>query len=429
VEDANCYGGARCFYPVADTNWVDMPDRVHTYKLKLTLAGKARLEAELLEANSQLVEGRAALVETKNMNEGENVCVIKDGAEDLHGYLLHSYSDTPPGPVCPPIFVVHDPPPSPSPANATAAQDQAPERTQPISEAHLYLSPAHRVGHGHHSVVYRGEWELPRAVFSPPSPSPVLCKPCVEADVNRILEEEDGENGERRAGKWNEKSAVLKKVDKTIKPSIGVRFACEDRAGGQNAIKVGENVYVVDPGKKTCMIEFEGPIRPIRTTVGWQDPRKPTCPHLSSLLPVPPTVKVGVVAKMSMRYDMHLEREAGNYQDFERHLSEHWSGWNFLQRTQKLVPVSAVVPQFYGYYVPEWDCVEEEDEKDVDVDEENEENQVKSGDNRGEVKQPTKHGYFSPILLLEDCGKEITCCDLTVDDKSVTIPSSSYVYH
>lgn len=424
MEDENCYGEARSCSRDTEINWVDMPDKVHTYKLELTSAGRARLEAELLEAESH-VEGQ----ETKD--EEENVCVIKNVAEDLHGYLLHSYSDTPPGPICPPIFVVHDPPPSPSPANATAAQ--APERTQPIPEAHLYLSPAHRVGQGHHSVVYHGEWELPRTVFSPPSlPNPVLCKPCVEADINRILAEEDGEDGERRLGKWDEKCSVLKKVHEMVKPSVGVRFACEDCAGGENAsTKVGEKVYMVDPGKRTCKIELEGPIRPIRTTVKWQDPCKPTCPHLLSLLPVPPTVKVGIVAKMSKRYDVHLEQEAENYQEFERHLSEHWSGWNFLRRTQKLVPLSAVVPQFYGYYVPEWE--EDEDEEDEDEDDEDEdedeESQVKSGDNRGEIVQPTKHGYFSPILLLENCGTEITHCNLTDDDKSVIILSCFHAHH
>jgi hypothetical protein len=251
----------------------------------------------------------------------------------------------------------------------------------------------------------------------------VLCKPCVEADVARILAEEDGKDGERRLGKWDEKCSVLRKVDEIVKPSVGVRFACQEPTGGDDhsasgTMEVGEQVYVVDPETRRCKIELEGPIRPIKTTVKWQDPHKPTCAHLHSLLPVPPTAKVGVVAKMSIRHDMHLEREAENYQEFERHLSEHWSGWNFLLKTQKLVPVSPVVPQFYGYYVPEW---EEEDDDDDDDEEDDGGSQVKSVDNRGEeVKSPPKHGYFSPILLLENCGTEITHCELTDGDKSVT---------
>jgi hypothetical protein len=83
-------------------------------------------------------------------------------------------------------------------------------------------------------------------ILTTPFTSPVLCKACVE---------EDGENSERREEKWTQKSAVLQKVEEIIKPSIGVRFACEVGACDH---KVGEKVYPVDPRKKTCKIEFEG---------------------------------------------------------------------------------------------------------------------------------------------------------------------------
>src|SRR5882762_2788431 len=68
---------------------------------------------------------------------------------------------------------------------------------------------------------------------------------------------------------------------------------------------------------------------------------------------VPLTAKVSAVAKLSMQYDEHLDREAKNYQSFPAHLFEHRNGYNVIPPLHDPVPEGAVVPQFYGYYVPE----------------------------------------------------------------------------
>jgi hypothetical protein len=412
-----------------------MPDRIHEYKLKLSTAGKARLSDELLEATPQRLPPAAPPSEQVNSLESHE----KDCGEKFHGYVFHSYSNTHLGPICPPIVVVHDPPPLSPTNNIADASAGLGERWEPksIDEAHLYLSPG-LVGKSHHSVLHWGEWELPRDIFLPPLfSSPVLCKMCVEADVNRILLKEDGENGERRKKKWTKKSAVLRKVVKVMKPSIGGSLPCSIGIGDDQVLKVGEKVYVVDPGKVTCRIEIEGPIRPIRTTVGWQDRSKPTCTHLLSRQPVPPTAKAGVVAKLSHCGDYHLRREARNYQDFDRHMFEHRSGLHISPPTGALVSLGALVPQFNGYYVPE--LKDDEEVEDLDDDSEGdsddymkEKDEGREGDgavknlaksdNSGDIQEAQarpkiKRGYLSPILLLEDCGKAISPRNLTSDEK------------
>ncbi|KAI0064459.1 hypothetical protein BV25DRAFT_1782348, partial [Artomyces pyxidatus] len=83
--------------------------------------------------------------------------------------------------------------------------------------------------------------------------------------------------------------------------------------------------------------------------------------------------------------DRHLAAEARNYQRFPKHLFQHWNGYNVLPPLHDPVPVGAVVPQFYGHYVPEKTNAEAED--------------------------------LSPIMLLEDCGKPIDPRKLNLDDR------------
>jgi hypothetical protein len=408
VDSCNRYGRrqtARSAYP-GDLAY--KPDIVHTYNLQLSSAGEARLQEELLEAKSKGVSGAAAQ---------ENTNAETNGApERMDGYFLHDQSDARPGPIPPPIFVVHDPPPTlqvNSPVDS-GGHDSGSGCHSAIDEAHLYLSLAHEIGCGSHSMVYQGEWELPRTMFLPPPPtSPVLCKECVEVDVKNILVEEDGENGERMEERWREKSAVLLRIVAEINPSIGVRFSY-DGGPGVHEGKVGDTVYTVEPQKTTCHVKFEGPVRPIRTTVEWQDPSNPTCPHLSSTSPIPPTAKVRVVAKLSMNGDQHLDRETRNYQDFDQHMFEHLSGLNKVPRLNDLCPVGALVPQFYGYYVPQ---LKEDEEKGSALLSSGAKMQINVLEEESKVKQ----GYLSPILLLEDCGTCIKKCDLSHDEGCVNL--------
>ena len=123
------------------------------------------------------------------------------------GYLMPPSLDTL-GSIAPPVFVQHDPPPPPSPeASPNGASQTAAGDYTPINYAHLYLSPAHHIGDGNHSVVYRAEWEIPRSSIFPPDP--VLCKECVNEDVRRTLRKEDGDEGERKADEWKEKRSMV----------------------------------------------------------------------------------------------------------------------------------------------------------------------------------------------------------------------------
>ncbi|KIY50098.1 hypothetical protein FISHEDRAFT_18878, partial [Fistulina hepatica ATCC 64428] len=73
------------------------------------------------------------------------------------------------------------------------------------------------------------------------------------------------------------------------------------------------------------------------------------------------------------------------------HLFEDWSGYALFQPLTDPVPVAPLVPQYYGYYVP----------NDADQD----------------MKGGNKDMFRSPILLLENCGKAINVAPLGIDDR------------
>jgi hypothetical protein len=79
------------------------------------------------------------------------------------------------------------------------------------------------------------------------------------------------------------------------------------------------------------------------------------CEHLKEKYPGdhPQTFTVRVAAKLSLAGDRHLEREAQVYQRFPDHLSDHYTGFNACYPFHNPVPATAVVPNFYAYYVPE----------------------------------------------------------------------------
>ena len=264
-----------------------------------------------------------------------------DGALKENGFVL-ALPSAPLGPTSPSsVFVIHDPKPT------------------GMQEAHLYLSPAKHCGRGNHSVVWFAEWEIPRSYLLPGSEGDeyVLCRECVVEDVVRIL------GGEARA------------AEKMV-----------GEVGNAENMGAGEDHPVEKEPKGT------GLLRCIRTTVKWQDPsREPTCSHIessSSPKSAPPTVKVRVVAKLSVDGDVHLRREARNYQCFPQHFFEHWSGLNLLDEMEDPVPLGPIVPQFYGYYTPEG--------KDTDF-------------------------YSSPIMLVEDVGKELAIPTLSMEERYVYI--------
>ena len=129
--------------------------------------------------------------------------------------------------------------------------------------------------------------------------------------------------------------------------------------------------------------------------IQWQNPKAP-CTHVTHRIrPHPRTAMFQVVAKLSVQHDAHLEREARNYQSFPDHFFQHWNGYNFVRPLHGPVPVHALVPQFYGYYIP----------KDIPV--------PTASSDEDESDRP----YLRPILLLENCGVPVVPSKLSKDDR------------
>ncbi|KAH9931571.1 uncharacterized protein B0H18DRAFT_952725 [Fomitopsis serialis] len=84
-----------------------------------------------------------------------------------------------------------------------------------------------------------------------------------------------------------------------------------------------------------------------------------------------------------------LRHEAEIFSLFPRHLQEEYCGYNLVTPVKHPVPVGAVVPKFYGYYVPV--------EKDGSA---------------------PDHKYAGPILLMEECGQPVVPSKFSIDDRS-----------
>jgi hypothetical protein len=322
--------------------WTKKPDVTHVYRLRLSEA-KARLQADVDKSAKERAEIQENFGPNHTLVDG---CIISSPGETV----CHVE------PFVTPIF-----PPVP--------------QSEPVEEAHLYVSPAHMAGRGNHSVVYTAEWEIPRSMLMPPS----LCQECVREDVVNIVKEQDGEDGSRMDPKWKEKSAVLKKV-KVVQEPLKAKVIEMRNITSHQSKENGDAVtecYTLHP---------EGPVRPIATRIPWRsadEPYSTACSHTYIRNPYPSTTKVRVIAKLSIAGDVHLEAEAANYQKFPAHFFEHWNGYNVVPPLHDPTPVGAVVPQFYGLYEPE-----------------------------------EEHGkYLSPIMLLEDCGVPLDPEELSVDDK------------
>jgi hypothetical protein len=376
-----------------DTDWT-AKDIIRTYNLELSTAGKEKVKMEK-ESYAELDR------KSRDISQRES--------------FLHMPDSETSGPVEPAIMVF--PPPRPPPPES-------------VPEAHLYLSPAHRSGTGNHSVIYKAELELPRSILV----DDVLCRKCMMDKVAEQVEEKkrrgeyayDGVRKERcgdaeslgkssqSATTPNPKSAKVTLSDNNS-PAITMEFiSAEEHKAEQENKKDGDNekmdevsrggdekdksdrkFYTVKPAQTTRTIAYEGPIVEIFPEVEWQNlERGPYCSHLqesSRCKQSPVTAKVSVAAKLSIQYDEHLVREAHNYQSFPSDLFEHWNGYNVIAPLHDPAPVGAVVPQFYGYYVPE-----------------------------KETNAKTSP-YLSPILLIENCGIPIKPKTLNKDDRQECI--------
>ena len=345
--------------------WSEKTDIVRTYRLKTSTKNTARrIEDDKLEEEEEV---RRKTVHDKFIADPHSRNEVPNGV------VLYSDPDCyrEPGPAKPAIFI------------ALPFQPRIP----PAREAHLYLSPRHSVGEGNHSYVFSAEFELPRSTIM----DDALCNKCIMEDAYRTLREEDGPNDEHRDPKWDEEVGCYV-PKRTGRPPLTVS---DDESYN------GITEYLLVPGTLEISLEYQGPFRLIHSKIGYQClERGPYCEHIATSQNGihPLTAKVKVAAKLSIQHDLHLGREAEAYQAFPRHFFEHWSGFNLLKPLKEPTPIGPLVPQFYGYYVP-----------DTDPDADSDEAQAGSSESR-------RH-YLSPILLLEDCGQQLEPGNLTLDDQ------------
>ncbi|KAJ7090297.1 hypothetical protein B0H15DRAFT_948800 [Mycena belliarum] len=325
----------------ADKDWTQMPDIVRIYKLKeLTDAGEAKSNHQ-----HEIFRGR--------VNDDDFTFFLNFEAD----------RDRP----CPPPLAIKVPP-------------YPHKKTTPA--AHLYISPASKAGVGNHSAVYHAEWELPRSLLVPD----VFCRECVAEEIQEM----------RRSGKLDRiiNDAMTDKAwghfTETIEvlPETVVDVSPLSQTGNRDE-SIKPELRIVQPRTIERTRTYKGPTVDIYTKVQWQTPgRGDNCAHVrrANPGPRPPTATVRVCAKLSIQGDRHLAHEAQVYQALPAHLSEHWSGYNLVQPSREPVPVGAVVPQFYGYYVPS--------------------------------PVAEAEGYLSPIMLLENCGKPLDPHMLSADQKT-----------
>ncbi|KAK0190269.1 hypothetical protein F5146DRAFT_1043517 [Armillaria mellea] len=287
---------------------------------------------------------------------------------------------------------------------ATFAQfPPAPPPPLSTTEAHLYINSSDRLGKGNHSYVYRVAWEIPRSLVM----EPYTCPTCVEQALFKKLREEEPEakiDGTEPLSYQIEDLMVAiaakhGRQGKVCMDSIREETRPAEKVEIVESIHGSEKVVVTEGGREshTC---YEGTTHRVPIDVKWTTPGN-FCEHEEMRNRVPTTFKVSVAAKLSIKNDSHLEREAKNYQQFPKHFFQHWSGYNVIPPLHYPTPALAVVPQFYGYYVPE----------------EGEAKACQDDDNDDDDDDHDHGEYLSPILLLEDCGVPVDIDQLDLDDR------------
>ena len=96
-----------------------------------------------------------------------------------------------------------------------------------------------------------------------------------------------------------------------------------------------------------------------------------------------------------------LRHEAGIFNLFPRHLQEEYCGYNLVSPIRHPVPVGAVVPKFYGYYVPIANDGSWQDE-------------TYEGCSEDDMSQAAG---TSPLLLMEECGDPVVPRKFSIDDR------------
>ncbi|KAH7928357.1 hypothetical protein BV22DRAFT_1030839 [Leucogyrophana mollusca] len=370
------------------TPWNEKRDIIRTYSLHLSDEGKAQAEKSLIEAIRANAEAQAKW----DAGERDNLIFTSNPAAGLNPGVFK-------GPVI------------------NAILPQRPTKLLNVPEAHLYIAPKFKLGRGHHSVVYRAELELPRSLFFEDK----ICERCVEDQVQVFVR------------------TVEAKTRKEGKPSDLEKLHADVKIEAAPA----------SPGSR-YLVPTSGTVLQFFPKIQYQ--QQFTCVHGGSYADrsVPLTARVEVAAKLSIEDDPHLAREADNYQAFPGYLFEHYNGYNIVPPLHDPVPVGAVVPQFYGHYLPDpiadqpntrgpdttkgSQAPKDSEGEDSDAMKECHatEHSVTGDSDAMEGSHATEHpdaedsdamevdddpAYLSPILLLEHCGIPIVPKKLNMDDK------------
>ncbi|KAJ4480193.1 hypothetical protein J3R30DRAFT_3331787 [Lentinula aciculospora] len=359
-------------YKAKDAGWTSVNDITHTYKLNLTVDSIEKTIADERERNEKRAGSATPVVVGTLFDRGDKCHPSDPTATVIPG---DAYKVTVPPPPPPPIS---------------------------IPEAHLYLTPEHTVGIGNHSRVYRAEWDLPRSVFTKPK----ICMTCVEEAAKKIIQKTtstpvDIRDSPHSISNDSDSSPCFNgtlRLREDHQPKLTFAFSKYNFDVAElekSREQIDENLmHTLEDSKTTTYVEYSGAVSTIHVdTVPWYDPAStapPPCSHLTQSFvsgsfsgSPPPTAQVSVVAKISLPGDTHLEQEAVIYQRFGMQFSQHWTGYTLANPVHNPTPMGAIAPIFYGYY----------------------------------TKAGASNGYFSPILLLEDCGKPINPSKLDFDDR------------
>ncbi|KAG6379324.1 hypothetical protein JVT61DRAFT_11783 [Boletus reticuloceps] len=284
----------------------------------------------------------------------------------------------------------------------------SPRRMTKLEESHLYLSPVAKVGKGHHSVVYRGEWVLPLDLFT----KEWTCQFCFEKSVDKEIQRlkfTGRWDKMLRAASWSPNGFTGRlptqaELDAVNDPTnlardgenIEREITCivPPRVTPSEILELLDEVNIWDTLMKNRSVnamqvqlagdmldDAESYVAVMRINPPLSRESQNSCVHraYTSHAPNSRMVILSVIAKLSLEDDDQLANEGSNYERFPEHFFRHYTGYNLIDQLHAVVPVNAVVPQFYGYYTPD----SEEDK---------------------ELRYPP---YISPILLLEHCGKPI----------------------
>ncbi|KAI0767599.1 hypothetical protein C8Q74DRAFT_1203803 [Fomes fomentarius] len=129
-----------------------------------------------------------------------------------------------------------------------------------------------------------------------------------------------------------------------------------------------------------------------------------------------PTGQVTVAAKLAYnRCTAHglLHNEARVYDSLPKHTQEEWCGYNVVPQCRFPVPVGAIAPKFFGYYLP------------VDAN-----GKIVEKKHTGcQEDYPCTVEWPSPILLMEECGTPVEPSKFTADQRTECFSLVQRLHH